>query len=84
MRKNVYGCYKWYADVWDEELTYYPGYHVTTPKQSREYVDHIQPDHRNAFILADTLVRRAEDRKYDLARYLRNHLELCPCRHYEK
>lgn len=77
VRKNVYGCQKWYADVWEEELTYYPGHNVTTPKQSREYIDKIQPDSRNAYILADTLVRREEDIKYDLAGYLRRNLKLC-------
>ncbi|MBQ8518836.1 MAG: 1-acyl-sn-glycerol-3-phosphate acyltransferase, partial [Agathobacter sp.] len=34
-RKQVYECQKWYADVWDEEVTYYPGHGVTTPEKSR-------------------------------------------------
>ena len=84
VQKNVYGCYKWYADVWDEELTYYPDHNVTTPKQSREYIDQIQPDCGNAYILAETLLRRAEDMKYDLAGYLRSNLELTPRISYGK
>ncbi len=76
VRKNVYACQKWYADVWDEELTYYPGHNITTPKQSREYVDNVQVNSRNAYILADMLVRREEDLKYDLARYIRKNLRL--------
>ncbi len=76
VRKNIYACQKWYADVWDEELTYYPGHNVTTPKQSREYIDNLQINRRNAYILADTLVRREEDLKYDLAKYIRENFQL--------
>lgn len=76
VRKNIYECYKWYADVWNEELTYYPGHNVITPKRSREYVDNLQINSRNAHILADTLVRREEDLKYDLAEYIRKNLRL--------
>ena len=25
VRKSVYACQKWYEDVWDEEMAYYPG-----------------------------------------------------------
>lgn len=76
VRKNVYACQKWYADVWDEELTYYPGHNVTTPKQSREYIDNVQINSRNAYIFADTLMRRMEDLKYDLVGYMRENLRL--------
>lgn len=75
-RKNVYACQKWYADVWDEELTYYSGHNVTTPKESREYVDNVQGNNKNAYILADTLLRREEDKRYDLAGYIRENLKL--------
>lgn len=75
-RIKVYECFKWYTDVWDEELTYYPGHNVTTPKKSREYVDNVQVDARNAYILVDTLLRREEDLKYDLAKYIRGNLRL--------
>lgn len=75
-RKNVYACQKWYADVWDEELTYYPGHGVTTPQQAREYVDKVEITAENAWVLAETLVRREEDGWYDLKRYLREKLEM--------
>lgn len=72
----MYARQTWYEDVWDEELTYYPGHNVTTPQQSREYADHVRINSRNAYILADTLLRREEDLKYDLAAYLRRNLRL--------
>lgn len=75
-RKNVYACQKWYADVWDEELTYYPGHGVTTPQQARECVDKVVVTAENAWVLAETLVRRDEDRRYDLKRYLREKIKL--------
>lgn len=70
-RKNIYACQKWYEDVWEEELTYYPGHGVTTPEHAREYVDNIHVDSHNAAILADVLVRREEDIRYCLIQYLR-------------
>lgn len=76
LRKNIYGYFKWYADVWDEELTYYPGHKVITPQQSREYIDNVRLNSKNAHILSDILVRRAEDMQYDLKRYLRENLSL--------
>ena len=75
-RKNVYECQKWHDDVWDEELTCYPGHGVTTPQQAREYVDKVQVNLKNAQILADVLVRREEDKKYDLKEYLRKNVKL--------
>lgn len=76
IRKNIYECYKWYEDVWDEELTYYPGHNVTTPKQSREYIDTIRVNSGNAYLLSDILVKREDDLKYDLKRYIRKNLRL--------
>lgn len=64
VRKNVYACQKWYEDVWDEELTYYPGHNVTTPKQSREYVDNVQVNSKNAYLLADTF--GGERRRFEI------------------
>lgn len=75
-RKNEYECQKWHGDVWDEELTYYPGHGVTTPQQAREYVDKVKVNLNNAQILADVLVRREEDKRYDLKEYLRNKIKL--------
>lgn len=70
IRKSVYECQKWYKDVWEEEVTYYPGHGVTTPKQAREFVDNVKINYKNAYIFADTLVRREDDEKYDLIKYL--------------
>ena len=75
-RKNVYECQKWHGDVWDEELTCYPGHGVITPEQAREYVDKVQVNLKNAKILADVLVRREEDKRYDLKEYLRKNVKL--------
>lgn len=75
VRKQVYECQKWYEDVWDEEVTYYPGHNVTTPQQARKYIDRVNVDRRNAHILADVLVRRQEDLKYDLITYLKENIE---------
>lgn len=63
-------------DVWKEELTMYSGHGVTTPRQAREYVDQIRINPRNAGVLADVLVRREEDKRYDLEIYLRNNIKL--------
>lgn len=74
-RKRVYECQKWHSDVWDEEVTYYPGHGVTTPKQAREFVDDVNISHNNAYVFADMLVRREEDVRYDLKKYLREHMK---------
>lgn len=77
LRRKVYECQKWYNDVWDEELTMYPGHNVTTPQKSIEYIDNIKnitPE--NAAILAPILARREEDKKYDLKMYLRKNVKL--------
>lgn len=71
VRKSVYACQKWYEDVWEEELTYYPGHSVTTPERAREYMDNVHIDSHNAAILADVFVRREEDIRYSLIQYLR-------------
>lgn len=80
VRKSVYACQKWYEDVWDEEITYYPGHGVITPVRAREYIDNIQITTKNAGILADVLRRREEDKKYDFAKYLRETIVLAPKR----
>ena len=76
IRKSVYACQKWYEDVWEEELTYYPGRGVTTPAKAREYIDRVQVTVKNADILADVLRSREEDKRYELIRYLRETLPL--------
>ena len=54
----------------------YSGHGVTTPKQARMYVDKIQINTKNAGVLADVLVRREEDKRYDLIKYLQNNIKL--------
>lgn len=70
VRKQVYECQKWHSDVWNEEVTYYPGHNVTTPKVAREFVDKVQVNARNAHVLAEVLVKRENDKRYDLIKYL--------------
>lgn len=71
VRKSVYACQKWYEDVWEEELTYYPGHGVTTPARAREYIDRVRVTPENAAIVADVLRRREEDKRYEFLRYMR-------------
>lgn len=78
VRKSVYACQKWYEDVWDEEMTYYPGHGVTTPAKAREYVDNIHVTVKNAAVLADVLRRREEDKKNDFKQYMRDTFVLTP------
>lgn len=75
-RKQVYEAQKWHSDVWEEELTYYSGHNVTTPSEARKYADAVQVTDQNAWILADTLVKREEDKQYDLKEYLRRNVVL--------
>lgn len=75
VRKQVYECQKWHSDVWNEEVTYYPGHNVITPKVAREFVDRVQVNVRNAHILAEMLVRREEDKQYDLIKYLQENMK---------
>ena len=75
VRKAVYDCQKWYEDVWEEEVTYYPGHGVTTPIQTRDFVDLVKVNRKNAYVFADMLIRREEDKKYDLVKYLQENME---------
>lgn len=75
VRKAVYDCQKWYEDVWEEEVTYYPGHGVTIPVKAREFVDKVNVNYKNAHIFADVLKRREEDKKYDLMKYLQENME---------
>ena len=76
IRKQVYECQKWYKDVWDEEVTYYSGHNVVTPKQTYEFIDKVCVDKNNAHIFADMLVRREDDKRYDLVKYLRENVKI--------
>lgn len=76
VRKAVYNCQKWHRDVWEEELICYSGHGVTTPLQARSFGDDVKVTSKNAAIFADMLVRREEDKKYDLKEYLRRNIKL--------
>ena len=52
------------------------GHGVTTPQQSRMYVDKVRVNIKNAKILADVLVRREEDKCYDLKEYIRKRVKI--------
>lgn len=84
IRKSVYACQTWYENVWDEEMTYYPGHGVTLPAKAWEYVDHIHVTLQNAGILSDVLCRREEDKQYDLKQYMRDTFLLAPMRRERK
>lgn len=75
VRKQVYECQKWYWDVWEEEVTYYPGHGVTTPKQAWTFADNVNLTAENAPILIEAIVRREEDKKYDLIAYLKKNMK---------
>lgn len=75
IRKQVYDCQKWYEDVWEEEVTYYPGHGVTTPQKAREFVDKVDVNSKNAYVMTDILIRREEDLKYDLIKYLKENMQ---------
>lgn len=80
IRKQVYDCQKWYNDVWDEELTMYNGHGVVPPNEAFAYVDDIKITPQNASIvgplIAPLLVKREEERKYDLKQYLKKNIKL--------
>lgn len=78
IRKGVYACQKWYEDVWEEELTHYPGHGVTEPTRARDYIDRVHVTVENAGVLAEVLRRREEDKRYDFIQYLRDTFELAP------
>jgi 1-acyl-sn-glycerol-3-phosphate acyltransferase len=75
-RKQIYESQKWHSDVWDEELTQYSGHGVTQPQAAGKYVDQVHIDSKNAWVFSELLVRREEDKKYDLKQYLRKSLKL--------
>lgn len=76
IRKKVYECQKWYHDVWDEELTFYPGHNVTLPANAFEYVNNINITSENAALIAPLLARVNEEKEYELTNYLRKNLKL--------
>lgn len=68
--KNEYTSIKWRKDVWSEELTVYKDKDIITPEDAITYVDDIKVTNKNAYILAPTLVKREEDKKYNFENYM--------------
>ena len=68
--KNEYTSIKWRKDVWSEELTVYKDKNIITPEDAITYVDDIKVTNKNAYILAPTLVKREEDKKYNFENYM--------------
>lgn len=68
--KNEYTSIKWRKDVWSEELTVLKDKNIITPSDSITYVDDVKVTEKNAYILAPTLVKREEDKKYDFENYM--------------
>jgi len=76
MRRLVYECQEWYNNVWSEEATVYHGHGVTTPQQAIEYVDNVKVTAENANVLGPVLVKRKEDQRYNLIKYLEETIKL--------
>jgi len=70
LRKLAYQSQEWHGDVWDEEITMYSGHNVTTPQDALTYIDNIKVSKENAAILAKAIIRREEDKHYDLKNYM--------------
>lgn len=48
---------------------------MTTPEKLREYMKDVQINVHNAAVLADALVRREDDKKYNLVSFLKETME---------
>ena len=70
-RKEYLRNKKWTRDVWDEELTQYQPKDITTAEQVRESLDKVEVTSQNAAILAPTLIKRLEDKKYNFKQYMK-------------
>lgn len=75
LRKLVYQSQKWYNDVWEEELTTYSGHDITSPRDAISFVDNVKITKDNAAILVDVLIRREEDKHYDLVKYMKKNMK---------
>ena len=70
-RKNEYLCTKWTRDDFGMEITIYRDKTLPpTPEQVRASFDNVRITPQNAAILAPILVRREEDKIYDLVEYM--------------
>ena len=75
VRKQVYECQDWYNDVWEEELTTYKG-KIPSPEEVNKFVDKVQINEVNAWVLAPRLVQRQRERQCDLIAFLKKNVML--------
>ena len=69
-RRLEYLKNKWHRDVWVEELTVYRTPAEREQQAVAESMDKIIITKENAFIMAPILVRREEEKKYDILAYM--------------
>lgn len=74
-RKQVYECQDWYNDVWEEELTTYKG-KISSPEEVNKFVDKVQINEVNAWVLAPRLVQRQREQQCDLIAFLKKNVML--------
>jgi len=73
-RRKEYLCTKWTRDDFGMEITCYRDKTLPpTPQQVRASFDDVAVTSENAAILAPILLRREEDKKYDLIQYMHEH-----------
>lgn len=71
-RKNEYLSVKWSKDVWEEELTEYIDKENPRPSEVRKFVDKVDLNKNNIYILKPIINRRNEDKKYNFKDYMHN------------
>ena len=75
VRKQVYECQDWYNDVWEEELTTYKA-KIPSPEEINKFVDTVQINAANAWVLAPRLVQHQRERQCDLIAFLKKNVTL--------
>lgn len=73
VRKQVYECQDWYNDVWEKELTTYKG-KISSPEEVNKFVDKVQINEVNAWVLAPRLVQRQREQQCDLIAFLKKNV----------
>ncbi len=77
-RMREYLCTKWTRDDWAMEVTIYRDKLLPPPPEEvRASLDHVKITKQNAAILAPTLARREEDKKYNLVSYMQRNWKQC-------
>lgn len=70
-RMREYLCTRWTRDDWAMEVTIYRNKKLPPPPEMvRASFDHVKATAKNASILAPIFLRREEDKRYDLVRYM--------------